>query len=385
LSAHTLAACLALTTAVALAAPAFAAEPKAAPVSLAILYPISTNQDPDVSTTIQLSALYGRVGSVRGLGLNGAVSLFGNDLRGIGVTGLYSQVNGEARGLRLTWGANYTIGDSRGVQIAGLVNVNRGQTKGLQYGGLFNLVGKSMSGLEASSVLNMVDQDGRGIQLSGFGNAIGGSFDGWQVAAGFNYVGNRLVGLQLGGVNTAVQMEGTQIGLTNFSQRSTGLQIGVLNSSDEQKGVPVGMVNLARNGDVDWVTYGSNISGFNTGLRTSIRRFYSMLTAGMPDAQGDVSQTLILTWNYGYAIPAGKRTSVGLDLGFAHYIPEKTDDSTENDRLHFAIQARGLVERSLSRKARGFIGGGVARIASKYRLDAPFETKPMFFGGVALY
>ena len=364
---------------------AFPAEPARAPVSLALLYPISTNQNPDVSTTVQISLLYGRVGSVRGLGINGLASLVGGDVRGIHINGVYSQVGGEVRGLRLTGGANYTKGDARGLQMAGVVNVNRGQVRGLEYAGLFNLVGTDMVGFQATSLANLVDGGARGVQLAGFGNAAGGSFDGWQVAAGFNYIGDQLVGLQLSLANVAPRMEGTQIGFANFAKTSSGLQVGALNSADQQRGVPFGMVNLAKNGDVDWITYGSNISGFNTGVRTSIRRFYSMLTAGMPDVQGDVSQTLILTWNYGYAIPAGKKTSIGLDLGFAHYIPEKTDDPSENDRLHFALQARGLLERTLSRKLRGFVGGGVARIASEYRLDSDFETEPLFFGGFALY
>jgi hypothetical protein len=34
---------------------------------------------------------------------------------------------------------------------------------------------------------------------------------------------------------------------------------------------------------------------------------------------------------------------------------------------------------------RGFVGGGLARISDDYRLDAPFQTEPLFFGGVALY
>jgi hypothetical protein len=374
-----------VSTLVAPAGPARAQEPAHHPVNLTFLYPIGTNQDPNVSTTFQLSLLHGRVGTLRGFGMNGVVSLLERDLRGIQLTGVYSQVHGESRGLRVTGAANYTVGDATGLHLAGLVNVNGGAVRGFEWAGLFNLVGGRMSGIQATSLLNMVDQGAKGFQLSGFANAVGGSFDGWQLASGFNFVGDGLTGLQLGAVNVAPRMEGTQIGLANFAGPSTGLQVGMLNRAREQGGVPFGMVNLATNGDVDWVSYGSNVSGFNTGVRTSVRRFYSMLTAGLPDVQGDVSNTLILTWNYGYAIPAGQRTSIGIDVGFAHYIPEKTDDPDENDRLHYALQARALVERTLSPKVRGFVGGGLARISDEYRLDAPFETEPLFFGGVALY
>jgi hypothetical protein len=362
-----------------------AQEPKHHPVNLTFLYPIGTNQDPNVSTTFQLSVLHGRVGSVQGLGINGVVSLLERDLRGIQLTGVYSQVGGDSRGLRVTGAANYTKGSSKGIQLGGLVNVNAGAVRGFELGGLFNLVGETMSGVQVTSLVNMVDKEAKGFQISGFANAVGGAFDGWQLAPGFNYAGGGLVGLQLGGVNAAPRMEGTQIGIANFAARSTGLQVGAFNRAEEQRGIPFGMVNLAKNGDADWVMYGSNVSGFNTGVRTSVRRFYSMLTAGIPDTRGDVAHALILTWNYGYAIPAGDRTSIGIDLGFAHYIPEKVDDPDENDRLHYALQARALVERTLSAKLRGFVGGGVARISDDYRLQAPFETEPLLFGGVALY
>jgi hypothetical protein len=194
-----------------------------------------------------------------------------------------------------------------------------------------------------------------------------------------------VVGLQFGGENAAAHLDGTQIGVANFATTTGGFQMGALNFTQDQRGVPFGMINLAGNGDVDWITYGSNLCAVNTGIGTSVRRFYSMLTAGMPDLEGDVSSTLILTWNYGYAIPAGRGTSIGLDLGFAHYIPEKVDDPSENDRLHFSLQARAMVERTFSGKAKGFAGGGVARIWDEYRLNAPAETEPLFFAGMGLF
>jgi hypothetical protein len=373
-----------LALSLALAPTAFAA-PAKKPIVLSILYPISTNRDPNVATSVHLSLLYGRVGSVDGLGIHGLATLTHGDVRAVQLTGVYSQIYGKASGIHLTGVASYVMGDQSGIHVTGLANVARGKLRGVQWAGLVNMAGKGMSGIQATTLFNLADGAGRGVQLAGAGNAVGGSFDGWQVAPGFNYVSDRLVGLQFGGVNMAVRSEGTQIGLANFTTTAQGLQVGAFNSATEQKGVPFGMINLAKNGDADWITYGSNLAAVNTGIYTSVRRFYSMLTAGLPDVQGDVSNTLILTWNYGYAIPAGRKTSVGLDLGFAHYIPEKVDDPNENDRLHFSLQARAMVERTFSRKAKGFIGGGVARISEEYRMDAPFETEPLVFGGVALY
>lgn len=366
------------------AVPASAAQGKS-PIVLSLLYPIATNRDPQVATSVHLSVLYGRVGSVHGLGVHGLATLTGGDVRALQLTGVYSQIYGKASGILLTGAASYVMGDASGIHVSGIANLAKGKLRGLQWAGLVNMAGSGMTGIQATTLFNLADGTARGFQLAGAGNATGGSFDGWQVAPGFNYVNGNLVGLQFGGVNMAVASEGTQIGVANFTTTARGLQVGAYNSATEQKGVPFGMVNLAKNGDADWITYGSNLGAVNTGIYTSVRRFYSMLTAGLPDVQGDVSHALILTWNYGYALPAGRRTSIGLDLGFAHYIPEKVDDPNENDRLHFSLQARAMVERTFSPKAKGFIGGGVARISSEYRMDAPFETEPLVFGGVALY
>ncbi|HEX5032076.1 MAG TPA: hypothetical protein VFX78_11540 [Candidatus Eisenbacteria bacterium] len=376
---------LGLSLAIAVLAPATAAAAGKSPIVLSFLYPIATNRDPQVATSVHLSVLYGRVGSVDGLGIHGIATVTGGDVQALQLTGVYSQIYGKARGIHLTGAASYVKGDESGIHVSGLANIAGGKLRGLQWAGLVNMAGKGMTGIQATTLFNLADGDARGFQLSGMANSSGGSFDGWQVAPGFNYANGRIVGLQLGGVNVAVTSEGTQIGVANFTTTAHGLQMGAFNSATEQKGVPFGMINLAKNGDADWITYGSNLAAVNMGICTSIRRFYSMLTAGVPDVQGDVSKTLILTWNYGYAIPAGRRTSVGLDLGYAHYIPEKTDDPNENDRLHFSLQARAMVERTFSPKAKGFIGGGVARISDEYRMDAPFETEPLVFGGVALY
>jgi hypothetical protein len=374
-----------LVLAIAVLAPSAPAAPAKKPVVLSLLYPISTNRDPQAATSVHVSVLYGRVGSVNGLGIHGIATLTGGDVQALQLTGVYSQIYGKARGIHLTGVASYVMGDESGIHVSGIANIAGGKLRGLQWSGLINMAGKGMTGIQATTLFNLADGEGRGVQVAGAGNAAGGSFDGWQVAPGFNYTNGRIVGLQFGSVNVAVTSEGTQIGVANFTTVAHGLQMGAFNSATDQKGVPFGMINLAKNGDADWITYGSNLGAVNTGIYTSVRRFYSMLTVGLPDVQGDVSKAMILTWNYGYAIPAGRKTSVGLDLGFAHYIPEKVDDPNENDRLHFSLQARAMVERTFSPKTKGFIGGGVARISDEYRMDAPFETEPLVFGGIALY
>lgn len=361
------------------------AEPGHHAVNLALLYPISTNRDPDISTNLRLSLLYGRVGSVQGLDLNGIAALTSGDVKGVQLTGVYSQVGGDMKGIQWTGAVNYVRGDVGGLQIAYLGDVDRGAMTGLQFGGLFNLVGGSLYGAQAAGIVNIVDGDASFIQWSGIAGSVGGDFEGFQASGGYNFVGGTMAGVQLAVVNFATGAAGVQAGGANFATTARGLQLGVFNWAREQHGVPVGMVNATAGGKISWVTYASNLSPFNTGVETEVRGYYSMLTAGGHDSKGDVKDALVLTWNYGRAFPVGPKTRIGIDLGFSHYIPAKENDPALNDRLHYAIQARGLVERRFNPKTAAFVGGGVARIFSEYSADATGETEPIFFGGVSLY
>lgn len=355
------------------------------PINLALLYPVSTNQDPDISTNLRLSLFYGRVGTVRGVDLNGVVALAGGDVRGLQINGVYSQVGGDMKGFQWTGAVNYVRGNVSGLQVAYLGDVVHGGMSGVQFGGLFNLVEGKVYGLQAAGLLNIVDGDASFIQWSGVANTVGGAFEGLQASGGYNYAGEKLSGVQLALVNFAMDMHGAQGGLANFARDAHGVQVGAINWARNQHGVPVGLVNMATGGEVAWVTYASNLSPINTGVRTEVRGWYSMLTLGGGDSKGDVDNTLVLTWNYGRAFSLASKTRFGLDLGFAHYMPETVDDATENDRLHFAIQARGLLEQRLGPKVMAFAGGGIARIFSEYSDNAVGETEPLFFGGVSLF
>ncbi|MGH7681319.1 MAG: hypothetical protein ACRENN_04955 [Candidatus Eiseniibacteriota bacterium] len=370
---------------IALLAPHAGAAPAHQPVSLAILYPVSTNQDPDISTNLRLSLFYGRVGEVRGIDLNGVVSETSGDVSGIQLNGVYGQVGGDMKGVQWTGAVSYVKGNTAGLQIAYLGLVDEGDLNGVQFGGLFNMVNGSVYGLQAAGAVNLVDGNASFVQWSAFGNSVAGDFTGLQTSGGFNYVGGRMGGIQGALVNFTGRMAGLQVGGANFARTAAGLQVGVANWAREQKGIPVGLVNLAEGGEIDWVTYGSNLCPFNTGIRTEVRNWYSMLTAGTHDSKGDVKDALILTWNYGRAFPLAKRTRLGLDLGFSHYIPAKDPDPAKNDVLHYAIEARGLLERRTGQRTLIFAGGGYARVFSAYTADATGENEPLVFGGVSLF
>jgi hypothetical protein len=355
-------------------------------VNLSFVYPLSTNQHPDVTSNFRLSLLYGRQHAIRGLDLNVGASLLAGDMRGLQVTGLYSQIGGDLRGISLSLGPTYVQGDVMGGQWSFFPNLVQGNVGGFQYSTLFNFSGGNLGGFQASTLFNLTDGGGGFLQLSGVANAAAKGFRGAQLAAGFNYTSGKLAGLQIGLANAADETDGLQVGAINFAGAHSGLQVGVLNIVRENKGTPVGMFNYSRDtGKVDWITYFSNLSLVNTGVRTTVNHFYSMLTVGGYDVEENIENTAFLSWHYGYEYPVARTWSLGLDLGFVHIMPKTSDDPDVNDRLRYAVQIRAIAEVCLSPKVAFFAGGGVSDIFSEYSSKAKGEVKPLVVAGISAF
>lgn len=356
------------------------------PVNLSFIYPLSTNQDPDVSSNFRLSLLYGRQHSIRGLDLNLGASTLEDGFHGIQLTGLYSQIGGSLQGFSFALGPTYVQGSVAGAQLALFPNVVRGDLSGFQYSWLFNFLGGDLEGIQVSGLFNLSDAGGGFLQFSGVANALAGEFEGGQVSAGFNYSSARIYGFQLGLANAAAEIEGLQVGAINFAGVHRGVQVGALNVVRDNQGVPIGLFNYSEgNGKTDWITYGSNLALINTGVRTTVNRFYSMLAVGGYDAECDVSETAFLSWHYGYELPLADAWSLGLDLGFVHVMPKKNDDPAINDRLHFAAQARALAEYHLNPRLAFFAGGGLSDIFTEYSSKAKGEIKPLIVAGISAF
>ncbi len=356
------------------------------PANVTLFYPAGTNQDPDITTNFRLSLIYGRVGAIRGVDLNTGISIIQRDMRGLQVTLLYSQVGGYFGGVAATGLVNYFQGENRGVQVAGLTNFDQGYFRGLQYAGLFNYTGSAFHGAQISNVFNANHGEGSFLQLSGVANMNEGDFRGVQLGGGLNFTGAQLTGAQVALVNMAVEVEGFQGGLINLGGTVSGIQVAALNLHRQNDGVPVGFINIAEdNGGEDWITFGSNLGAINTGLRTTVNRFYSMFTVGYSDLQGDIEKTAFLSWNFGYAAPLSESWKLDFDLGYVHIMPEKSDDPGLNDNMHWALQGRVLAEVRLSSKLAAFGGGGVSSIWSEYSSDAEQKTEPLGVLGISLF
>ena len=116
-----------------------------------------------------------------------------------------------------------------------------------------------------------------------------------------------------------------------------------------------------------------------------VNRFYSMFTVGYGDLQGDVEDTASLSWHYGYAFPLSEKWGLDVGLGFVHIMPKASDDPNQNDKLHFAVQARALAEIRFSRKVAVFAGGGISSIYSEYSSNANQKTEPLGVLGISLF
>jgi len=377
---------LAILLILAMTSGATASESAHHPANVTLFYPVGTNQDPDITTNFRMSLIYGRVGAIRGVDLNTGVSIIRRDLRGLQATLLYSQVGDYFGGVSVTGLVNYFQGENRGIQIAGLTNFDQGHFRGLQYAGLFNFTGSAFHGAQISSVFNANHGEGGFVQLSGVANMNEGDFRGVQLGGGLNFTGGQFSGAQLALVNMAVEVEGFQGGLVNLGGTVNGIQVAALNLHRQNDGVPVGFINIAEdNGGEDWITFGSNLGAINTGLRTTVNRFYSMFTMGYGDLQGDIETAAFLNWNFGYAAPLSESWKLDFDIGFVHIMPEKSDDPGLNDKMHWALQGRILAEFQLSSKLAVFGGGGVSSIWSAYSSDAEQKTEPLGVLGISLF
>jgi len=367
------------------ASPAASAEPAHHPVNFSLYFPVGTNQDPDISTNFRMSLIYGRVGEVRGVDFNAGVSIIQRDMRGLHATLLYSKVAGDFKGVEFAGLVNNIYGDVSGLQFSGLVNFNHGHMSGLQYASMFNAVEGGFSGAQVSSVLNTNRGDGGFLQLAGLANMNEGDFRGGQIGL-FNFGSSHFKGFQAGLFNTVAWMHGLQVGLINMGYESHGVQLGVLNLAHDSQGMPIGLINIDEtNGDVDWVVFGSNLAAIGTGVRTTVNRWYSILWAGYGDQQGDVENAGFIGWNYGYSFPIGGKWKLDVDLGFVNIMPEVQTDPEVNDKVHYALQARALLEVRLADNFSAFAGGGVSSIYSEYSSNAQQETEPNVVLGISLF
>lgn len=353
--------------------------------SLQFLHPIATSPDPETSTNFRISLLYGRSGRVKGFDLNAVGGVTSGDLQGFAASGFFNRVGGGFGGFAGTFGVNNMRGGSSGIQLAGLANWNEDAFTGLQAAAILNYTDRGFAGVQLSGVLNLNDRAGTFAQISSVANVNAGPFAGVQVSGFLNAANSAVSGGQVALLNYAENMSGVQFGVLNMGTRFHGLKVGIVNTGQEVTGTTIGLINRDRDSRGEWMFYGSNISLANTGYRTVLNHWSSVVSLGFGDPGGDIDKALFLGWNFGRNIPLNEAWDLTIDLGYQHIMPKKSDEPAENDRLQFALQARAIGEYRLKDGLGLFGAVGTSTRYAEYASGAPSETDLHFSAGVVLY
>jgi hypothetical protein len=386
--------------------------------NLALWYPTSINRTKHDTANISLTLFYGRLGAVKGLDLaigvsaledglegfqiaglsgtsgnnttgaqvSGLASITGEDLTGGQLSGLLNITGSNGLGFQIAGGMNITGDAFEGFQASGLLNIVGKRFTGFQATGGFNIAGESAEGFQGSGLFNIVGEDFNGMQASGLFNIVGEEFKGLQLSGLFNITGENLTGAQIGVFNIAPYFrDAVQIGLINVSSEMRGFQLGLVNWNRETFGLPVGLINVSkRDGHISWVSWGSNISGFNSGVKFDVDRFYSIVSLGYWNFYLDKGAALAYAGHYGYYI-FQDTSSFSVDIGYIYLDNKKIFRSNPKEPDQHVIPIRALMTISLSDRISLVGGGGLSYILDRHKSIGRGEVFPIFFFGVEVF
>jgi hypothetical protein len=380
-------------------------------LNLSFFYPASTNRTLSDSADIQLTLLYGRLGSVRGLDLALGVSRLEDSLLGVQLAGLAGTAGKSMKGLQAA-GLLCAAGEQgQGTQLAGLASVSGEEFDGLQAAGLFSVAGEHLEGIQLSGLFSVAGEAARGFQVSGLFSVAGETLQGFQASGLFSVAGESLEGVQVSGLfnvagedSRAFQLaglmnvgggtcQGVQVGLFNVAGRLTGVQVGIVNVAGELEGLPIGVVNLTRKEDRRFrlAAWAGNAALLNVGVKISAKRFYSILYAGTVNLTQEGRSCLAYGFQYGYGLPLqkyggeGREPRVNIDAGYLYL-----DNSTVFRHLdgvldRHVLSLRGGLEVALSSQV-----SLVAGLGLRYAIDygeslGSGRFAPLVYGGVELF
>jgi hypothetical protein len=384
-------------------------EPRYRAFNFSLFYPLGLNKSKSDSANFNLTLLYGRMGSVRGLDLALAVTDLEESIEGIQLAGLIAGVGKSVKGWQAAGLISAAGEGGQGFQTAGLGSVSGEEFQGLQAAGLFCVAGESLEGIQLSGLFSVAGNSAKGIQFSGLFGVAGNSLEGLQVSGLFNVSGEGLRGAQVAGLfnvggedSTAVQVaglanitgktcRGVQVGALNVAARLTGLQIGLVNVAGELEGVPVGLVNLTKKEDrrVSLATWAGSVSLINAGVKIWAKRFYSILFAGAANVTQEATTALAYGFQYGYGIrlrpTGGREKRIEIDAGYLYL-----DNRTILKRLggtpdRHVLSLRGALAVDISRGATVFAGVGLKHMTDYGKPFSSGAVSPLVFAGVELF
>lgn len=380
----------------------FSLSPRHYFVNLSLWYPTSINKSKHDSSNINLTLFYGHIGTVKGLDLAigasaledglegfqlaGLIGTSGNYVSGAQASGLINVCGEDLKGGQVTGLLNIIGSEGRGFQIAGGLNICGDKLQGFQASGLFNIVGESFQGFQASGGFNIVGESCSGFQGAGLFNIAGEDFAGLQTSGLFNIVGENLTGAQIGAFNIAPNFSlGAQIGIFNISDEMRGIQLGVVNWNDETFGIPVGLVNISKKeGHIRWISWGSNISGLNSGVKFEVDKIYSIVSLGFYNYYLSKGTALSYSGYYGFYL-FQDTSSFSIDVGYMYVDNKKIFRSNPEEADQHVIMIRSLMYISVSSQVSLVGGGGLSYIVDRHRAFDRGEVYPVFLFGLEVY
>ncbi len=258
------------------------------PVQISFLPFIGTNHylSGNVINNFSFNIIGGYSLGVRTLEIGSVLNIVRGRVDGIQASGFANLVGQDVKGVQLASFGNVVGRNVYGVQAAGFGNVNFGSTGGVQTAGFCNTVFKKFSGIQAAGFANFVGKDMKSsVQAAGFGNVAIGNGTGVQVAGFGNFVGKNFKGIQVSGTANFVggTINGLQVSVFNYARKArNGYQIGLINFAGEsENSMPIGLLSFAGKGGYKRLEVSADeVNWFNLTLKTGVKRFYNILTAG---------------------------------------------------------------------------------------------------------
>jgi len=376
------------------------AELPLSPINLSLFHPLALYPDSDRRRFLfELGLAYGRLGALRGVGLELGVLtvlgpidgvVFAPVIDGRGPTrGFTSSIfytgGGDLSGVDLSL-VSYRTGNVTGAELAtafaaakdvdGVIGA-AGATLAWDVQGAQLAVGANV----AHSVDGVVAAAGANVagRVEGASLAVGANVvneaDGLLGAAGFNFVG-KLDGASLAaGANIAGEVDGAQLGVVNVARKVRGLQLGIVNVAEEVDGTALGVVSIARNGEIQATAYATNHLPLHTSVKFRVGHAYSELGVGY-DPRDD---------SYAFEYGLGAHFGIGpitLEPGVLHSTVKPDGQSFDSGEPHEYLHYRARVGWRFARHVEVFAGGGVRHGAWAVTQG---EVDPEVLAGVAVF
>jgi hypothetical protein len=282
---------------------------------------------------------------------------------------------------------NIDRGHVHHAQVAGIFNVNGGKTNGIQFAGMINATLDSVYAIQAAGLINANQAYSKGVQLAGISNVNLDSYHGPQLAGLFNFTLRKLEGAQVAGLfNVAVgtahgaqvaglfnveagTIHGAQVSsLLNMAWTVEGTQVGFLNVTDSITGIPVGFLSFVNKGYHSVELSADEIFPVNVALRTGVRKFYNIVTAGVLPERADTT-----TWSFGYGVGTlpklTKRLSLNIDLTANQVVKGNVEKLNLVNKLYLGVDYRVRKKFSLT-------AGATVNVRV---FDAKFTNYPKLF------